>query len=437
MKKILLLLGLVTCLTTSSQPVLHWRFADYTEYGDWFYYYTFNIEISCTNAGTFHSSLWLSVEYDTIAFGSYVISKGNVTIEPLDLLQGSFMGMPKYSFTILADDGPNRILLKTHANWLIAGSAFMNEVPTLYYGQLLKMVFKIRETSINGFFTFDENQMNATQYYIDASHSTETKYGIPPTYVGVYENQIMSLMGCHGTWYDLKVNLQGAYDTSLHVMRTDLAANGFLPHGQPFHPPLPYFNNWEPCWYYEGNESTIVIPDSVVDWVMIEVRDAPDIASALSSTCMTKGAFFLKANGQIVDVNGYSSIEFNTNRLITEGMFVIIYGRNHLGIINPQSIVPNKNSDCYGVSYNFTTGPDKAYGGILALTELEPGVWGMYAGDGNADGQVSNADKLEVWKVQSGNSGYLAGDFNMDAQVNNADKIDFWAPNSGRSCQVP
>jgi len=61
----------------------------------------------------------------------------------------------------------------------------------------------------------------------------------------------------------------------------------------------------------------------------------------------------------------------------------------------------------------------------------------MIAGDGNADGQVSNADKLEVWTIQSGNSGYLAGDFNMDTQVNNADKIDLWAPNSGRSCQVP
>ena len=64
-------------------------------------------------------------------------------------------------------------------------------------------------------------------------------------------------------------------------------------------------------------------------------------------------------------------------------------------------------------------------------------MWGMVGGDGNADGQVDNIDKNEVWLPQVGNAGYLAGDFNLDSQVNNQDKVDIWSPNVGRSTQIP
>jgi hypothetical protein len=61
----------------------------------------------------------------------------------------------------------------------------------------------------------------------------------------------------------------------------------------------------------------------------------------------------------------------------------------------------------------------------------------MAAADGNADSQINNADKNDVWAVQAGASGYLPGDFNMDTQVNNSDKNDAWAPNTGLGGQVP
>ena len=88
-------------------------------------------------------------------------------------------------------------------------------------------------------------------------------------------------------------------------------------------------------------------------------------------------------------------------------------------------------------TYDFTTGANQAYGGLLGHKKIGAGVWGMIGGDGNADKQIANSDKNDVWAVQAGTSGYLSGDFTMDVQVNNSDKNDIWAPNSGKGGQVP
>ncbi|MCD4734485.1 MAG: hypothetical protein K8R53_00450, partial [Bacteroidales bacterium] len=72
-----------------------------------------------------------------------------------------------------------------------------------------------------------------------------------------------------------------------------------------------------------------------------------------------------------------------------------------------------------------------------AHKEIGTGIWGMIGADGNADSQINNADKLDVWAVQAGSGGYQNGDFNLDAQVNNSDKNDVWIPNTGLGGQVP
>ncbi|MCD4677782.1 MAG: hypothetical protein K8S18_17565, partial [Desulfobacula sp.] len=88
-------------------------------------------------------------------------------------------------------------------------------------------------------------------------------------------------------------------------------------------------------------------------------------------------------------------------------------------------------------SYDFTTGSGQVYGGANAHKEIGPGTWGMTGADGNADGQVNNGDKIDVWSLQAGSGGYLTGDFNLDSQVNNGDKNDVWIPNTGSGGQVP
>jgi hypothetical protein len=82
-------------------------------------------------------------------------------------------------------------------------------------------------------------------------------------------------------------------------------------------------------------------------------------------------------------------------------------------------------------------GENLVYGGALGYKELIPNVWGMAAGDGNADNQVDMLDKTMIWEYQVGEEGYLNGDYNLDGQVDNQDKNKLFLINIGKISQVP
>ncbi len=84
---------------------------------------------------------------------------------------------------------------------------------------------------------------------------------------------------------------------------------------------------------------------------------------------------------------------------VDQNMYVVIYHRNHLGIMNANP-VPVTGPGAY--SYDFTLSADQVYGGTAAQKEINVNVWGMIAGDGNGDGDVSNPDKNDVWVPQAG-----------------------------------
>jgi hypothetical protein len=87
--------------------------------------------------------------------------------------------------------------------------------------------------------------------------------------------------------------------------------------------------------------------------------------------------------------------------------------------------------------YNFTTGDDKIAGGTNAYKELENGIWGMPAGDINADGSINLQDKNTGWSVKAGQSGYYGGDINLDGQTDNPDKNELLISNFGKVSGVP
>ncbi len=83
---------------------------------------------------------------------------------------------------------------------------------------------------------------------------------------------------------------------------------------------------------------------------------------------------------------------------------------------------------------------NQAYGGNNAqklISSLYLDIWGMYSGDANGDGQISNPDKNDIWLQQNGSSGYKSGDLNMDGLVNNTDNLNYWKPFDGKGTQVP
>ncbi|MBN1340171.1 MAG: hypothetical protein JXA03_12655, partial [Bacteroidales bacterium] len=219
---------------------------------------------------------------------------------------------------------------------------------------------------------------------------------------------------------DVKVYLEGPFNGSL--MTTTLNPV-MLPLTQPY--------NQAP-WNYSGSESVTAIPNStVVDWVLIELRDAPDAASATGATVLARRAGFLHNNGTVTGTDGTSLMQFTET--ITNQLLVVVRHRNHISIMSGDYL-QNNAGIC---SWDFTSGINQAYGGGNAHKQIAPGIWGMTGADGNADNQINNGDKNDVWAGQAGSGGYKSGDFNLDAQVNNGDKNDIWVPNTGLGGQVP
>jgi hypothetical protein len=228
----------------------------------------------------------------------------------------------------------------------------------------------------------------------------------------------------------LKAYLEGPFNGT--NMNTTL--NGILPTSHPFNPALPYFGNPMPDWRYTGAGSVGAIPNvNIVDWVLVDLRDAVSAAAATPATSIAKFPAFILNNGNIVGLNGSSNLEF-TN-VVTNNLFVVIYNRNHQSIM---SAIPVPYA-AGAYTYDYTTGEAQVHNGALGHKLLSAGKWGMRSGDGNGDGDILLNDKTLVWGIstQLGKTGYLPSDFNFDRQTNNKDKNDKWVPNLGSTSQVP
>jgi hypothetical protein len=221
--------------------------------------------------------------------------------------------------------------------------------------------------------------------------------------------------------YNLKEFLEGPFTGT--EMTTLLNSGGILPLSQPY--------NVSP-WNYSGTESVVAIPNSnIVDWVLIELRDAPSAPLANVGTRIARQAAFLLKNGQVVGLDGVSPLQFTV--IVNNQLFAIVWYRNHLAVMSANALVNIGGT----YSYDFTTGSGQVYGGASAHKQVGTGIWGMISGDGDASNTVQNADKTGVWVPFAGRRGYFMADFNLDRQVNNKDKNDKWFPNLGRFSYVP
>jgi len=214
---------------------------------------------------------------------------------------------------------------------------------------------------------------------------------------------------------DIKAYLEGPFNgTSMNTTLWPI-----LPLAQPY--------NTYP-WEYDGDESVASMPANVVDWLLVEYRDATDANSANFETSLGGQAAFILEDGQIVDLSGNTPLVFNYD--LTNNLYVVLWHRNHLPILSSTAL--NESGGIY--NYDFTTSAGQAYGNNQA--DLE-GAWGMIGGDANADGVINEFDGSENWIPQVGQAGYLQGDINMDTQVNNQDKNDIWYNNYGKTEVLP
>ena len=130
----------------------------------------------------------------------------------------------------------------------------------------------------------------------------------------------------------------------------------------------------------------------------------------------------------IVDLNGQSPVKFVN---VQDGSYyIVIRHRNHLAIMSKNPVLLTNTSSLY----DFTTSEDKAYGN-QPMKSLGNDKYGMYAADGNSNGNINNSDYAGVWKKENGSLGYESGDFDLNGGVNIVDRNAKWNPNKGKAAR--
>jgi hypothetical protein len=218
---------------------------------------------------------------------------------------------------------------------------------------------------------------------------------------------------------DIKVFLEGPFNGT--AMNKKLSGLSAFPLSQPY--------SVSP-WNYSGTETVTIVPPNVVDWILVEFRDAADATSANSSTRISRQAAFLLSDGSIRGLDGVSYLQLNGS--VTQNLFVVISHRNHLEILSANAVTISGGN----YFYDFSTGADKVYGGLTGYNELSAGIFGMAAGNGVPDLLIDINDKT-TWATEAGEWGYYQGDFNLDGNIDNKDKNDYWTGNEGKECQMP
>ncbi|MCD4680852.1 MAG: T9SS type A sorting domain-containing protein [Bacteroidales bacterium] len=207
-----------------------------------------------------------------------------------------------------------------------------------------------------------------------------------------------------------KVYLQGPYQSG-GIMNTALSVSDSFPTAQPY--------NISP-WNYPGTETIGSIPANVVDWVLVEARDAGDVTSILD-----RRAGILLDNGNVVDTDFSSPLLFNN--ILDGDYYIVIQHHNHFPVMTGIAItLPNV------ILHDFTDIVSfPPYGGSDALIVVETGIGAMIAGDVNDDGQLKysgpgNDRGLILQRIinvsSSSNitttiSGYYSEDVNLNSMV--------------------
>jgi hypothetical protein len=231
--------------------------------------------------------------------------------------------------------------------------------------------------------SFNHDQSGSGQF--DMGFATgawaENNNGLPyvelngTDYTGTVYNQVEGAEagGCNRAF--IRVILQGACATGTGQMQTILNAAGLLPAAQPYNT-LP--------WNYPGAETAATMPDTIVDWVLVEIRDATD-----PTQLAERKAGLLSQTGKILDTNFTDGIPL----AVPEGeYYIVVKHRNHLPVMSGEPVsLPTPSTNPYDFTEMETTQPyqhNNPLKTMLAVPADGSGKWAMIAGNVNADGML-------------------------------------------------
>lgn len=278
---------------------------------------------------------------------------------------------------------------------------------TLWVSQLQgQSVSSEVHSTLGGFYEQSSASLSVTAgETVIAFHSTENhslSAGFQQSYYEMLKQLIVSIF------------LEGPYQSG--QMNDNLNSLNLLPLQQPY---------GSPPWNYNGTESLSTLPANAVDWVLVELRDADSPGNAGSNTTLPgwPKALLINKNGQLADLDGTPK-QFDATA--QHGLYIIIRHRNHLDVMSSTPLQQSGNT----MQYDFTDALSKAYGGALGYKEIASGIFGMVAGDSDADNAIFASD-YNVWAGNFGNVNvYVASDTDMDGQVFASDH-NKWALNFG------
>ncbi len=221
------------------------------------------------------------------------------------------------------------------------------------------------------------------------------------------------------TSLEIRAFLQGALVNSPDdLMRDDLRILNYIPVTEPY-TDLSHFNH-----YGNGGGETINTTQltdqglaSIVDWILVEIRDAIDPSIILETQ-----AALIQRDGTVVNTQGESAISFNTN--IPE-FFVALRHRNHLGVMTLVPINPSQNNFIDFTDINTPTW------GTHSQVEMGNGRQALWAGNSTIDNRLifqGNGNEpssifFNILQATNNNAGpnfvttgYLFEDVNLDGQ---------------------
>ncbi len=190
----------------------------------------------------------------------------------------------------------------------------------------------------------------------------------------------------------LKIYLEAAYKNG--QMETTLNSAKLFPVVQPY--------NSAP-WNLHNNVEITEIKSNYVDWIIVELR------KELSQATYSKPAI-LTSEGKVLNPNGTN---FSFENIENDQYYISIFHRNHLNVISSEKVDIRKDEP---LNYNFTDSSSKALG-VNSLTDIGDGIFGMYAGDADANGVINNLDFGNVANHIL-NKGYLNNDLDMNGIIN-------------------
>jgi 3-phytase len=205
---------------------------------------------------------------------------------------------------------------------------------------------------------------------------------------------------------EVKIFLEGPYNSSTGEMSTYLNTYGYIPEASP----------------YSEDPRSITPPfhADITDWILLELRET-DIGAAVVSR-----SALLRKDGRIVGDNGIT--EQITVGAPPGDYYIVITHRNHLAAMSTGSVPLSSGS---ATLYDFTSDISQYYdGGAKELTGGS-GVWGMYGGNADNSDRDLFASDLAIIKIDflRGMFGYHLTDVDMDGDVFASDyalgKINF------------